>query len=119
MNPLLLIPAFIGALIGTCVGMATGYCIRSPKLGKVSSIVSRVLAALAWITFTGGLIYWHTSVESRLDGSEGAGVGFGWVLVHVWGTALALMFTGVAFGLRFFPNRIRKFHKTNRVGRGF
>ena len=114
MNPLLLMPAFIAALIGTCSGWATGYCIRSQRLMRVSRIISVVLAIFAWITFIGGLIYWHASVESRLDGSEGAGVGFGWVLVHVWGAALALMFTGIATGLRLCPNRIREFHKTNK-----
>jgi hypothetical protein len=114
MNPLLLMPAFIAALIGTCSGWVTGYCIRSRRVVGGSRIFSVVLAVLAWFTFIGGLIYWHASVEPRLDGSEGAGVGFGWVLVHVWGAALALMFTGIAIGLRLCPNRIREFHKTNK-----
>ena len=114
MNPLLLMPAFIAALVGTCSGWTTGYCIRYRQLMRVSRIISVMLAVLAWITFIGGMIYWHVSVEPRLGGSEGAGVGFGWVLVHVWGAALALMFTGVAIGLRLCPNRIREFHKTNK-----
>ena len=83
---------------------------------RVSRIISVVLAVFAWITFIGGLIYWHASVEPRLDGSEGAGVGFGWGLVHVWGAALALMFAGIAIGLRLCPNRIREFHKTEQAG---
>ena len=100
-------PAFIAALVGACTGWTAGYWIQSRRLMGVSRIISMVLTILAWITFIGGLIYWHTSVEPRLDGSEGAGVGFGWVLIHVWGAALALMFTGVAIGLRLCPNRIR------------
>lgn len=81
---------------------------------RVSHIIAGVLATLAWITFIGGLIYWHIFVGPRLDGSEGAGVGFGWGLVHVWGAALAMMFTGVAIGLRLCPNWIREMHKTNK-----
>lgn len=74
---------------------------RSPHTGRVSLFASKVLAGLAWVTFSGGLIYWHAFVEPRLDGSEGSGVGFGWVLIHVWGAALALLFTGFLLGLRF------------------
>ena len=114
MNPLLLMPTFIAAIVGTCSGLAAGYCIRSRRLTSVSRIISVVLAVFAWIAFIGGLIYWHASVEPRLDGSEGAGIGFGWVLVHVWGPALALMFTGIAIGLRLCPNRIRELQKTNK-----
>ena len=114
MNPLLLMPALIAALIGACSGWLAGYGIRSRRLLRVSQIISVVLAVLAWFTFMGGLIYWHFFVEPRLDGTEGAGVGFGWVLVHAWGAALAIIFTGIAVGLRFCPNRIRESGKTHK-----
>ena len=93
-------PIFIAALVGMCIGWTTGYCVRSRQLMEVTRVISRVLVVLAWLTFIGGMIYWHASVEPRLNGSEGAGVGFGWVLVHIWGAALAVMFTGVSVGLR-------------------
>ena len=114
MNPYLLMPLFAAALIGACVGFVTGYSTRTRGLRRVSRKVISVLAALSWITFTGGLIYWHIFVEPRLDGSEGAGIGFGWVLIHVGASSLALMFTGVALGLRLFINLFPETHKANK-----
>ena len=70
------------------------------------------MAGLAWMTYCGGLIYWHVSVEPRLDGSVGSGVGFGWVLIHVWGAALALLFSGILLGLRLSLGRHRKKNQT-------
>jgi hypothetical protein len=114
MNSLLLLPACIAAFVGGSVGVLSGYCLRSPRAASVSLVVAAVLAALAWVTYGGGLIYWHASVEPRLDGSEGSGVGFGWVLIHVWGAAFALLFTGVLLGLRLSPGRHRKKILTNK-----
>ena len=99
MNPLPLVSAFIAAVIGVCVGLLGGYCVRTPRAASAMRVVLAVLASLAWMTFIGGLIYWYAEVEPRLDGSEGAGVGFGWMLVHVWGLALAVLLTSPLLGL--------------------
>jgi hypothetical protein len=114
MNPLLLMPACVAALFGGCIGISYGYYLRSTRAVSVSLIVSAALAALAWATFVGGLIYWHGFVEPRLDGTEGSGAGFGWVFIHVWGAALALLFTGTLLGVRFSPGRHKKKNPTNK-----
>lgn len=97
----LLIPGFIGVVIGVFGGWIAGHAIesmRSARMSRATLVISIVFALSAWILFIGGLIYWHTAVEPRLDGSEGAGVGFGWVLLHLWGSTLTLLLSGFLFG---------------------
>ncbi len=100
MNLLLITSIFISPIVGVCTGWAVGFFMRSPRLMRISRVISQFLAVLAWIIYVGALINWHYSVASRLDGSEGAGVGFGRVMVYFGGAALGFLFSGIAFGLR-------------------
>ncbi|AFY74185.1 hypothetical protein Syn7502_02173 [Synechococcus sp. PCC 7502] len=56
--------------------------------------VSRCVVAFLFLNFIGLIIWWQIAVESRLDGSEGVGVAFGWVFIHFGGLILPLLALG-------------------------
>ncbi len=95
-----LIPVIIG-LIGICIGCLLSWIARYYfpfSCFRWGLRITLVLMALAWIAFFGALIYWHFSVEPRINSLVGSGIGFGWVFVHYGGSALALFFSGLAYG---------------------
>ena len=62
---------------------------------SVSRALFRFLATASWIACAIGILWWHLFVGPGIDGSEGAGVGFGFVAVHCGGPLLAATLTAL------------------------
>jgi len=69
------------------------YCFSHPYVRKFFQALVFILGLGGWVYWIGMLIYWHTVVEPSLDGSEGAGPGFGYVYVHFFLPIAALVAT--------------------------
>lgn len=98
MNLRFLLIMLIAFGVGAGIGFFVSKTVRSQASQMVVWWIARILMIITCVIFLGGLAYWHLSVEPRLDGTEGAGVGFGWVAVHIGGAVLALFGTGIAVG---------------------
>ncbi|WP_367874968.1 hypothetical protein [Luteolibacter sp. Populi] len=59
----------------------------------MSRALFRILASPLCLACVCGLGYWHGSVAPQPDGSQGAGAGFGWMVVHVAAPVAAIVFT--------------------------
>ena len=67
-------------------------------------------ATCGWIVYAALLAYWYLSVVPGLDGTEGSGVGFGAVYVHVGGVMPALFFTGFMVALLVIDSASKNVH---------
>lgn len=80
---------------------------------KTLAILAYIFGFGGWVWWTISLIYWHTSVEPTLDGSEGSGAGFGFVLAHFALPILALVSTFYSLLLSSMLERPLKFNYTD------
>ncbi len=93
--------ALISIALGIALGIAILHFIKSPTRILKSITVSKILLALVWIGYLIGIIYWSVSVEPRLDGTEGTGVGFGAAFIYVINLIVALFITGLTLTIIF------------------
>ena len=70
-----------------------------------------------WIWWIYSLIYWYSSVEPTLDGSEGAGPGFGWALVHFFMPMIAFCASIYALILSSLLERYKRYPISNITSR--
>ncbi len=66
------------------------------------------VTALGWTGCAGLALHWRFAIAPNLDGSEGSGVGFGWMFVHRFAPALAFSLSVVIlliYGLVIFGHR--------------
>ncbi|GAA5497639.1 hypothetical protein Rhal01_03835 [Rubritalea halochordaticola] len=97
-----LFPAFsclAAFLVGLMLGGLIAWLVTRPAPRRAVRWTTGVLCALGWLTYLGGLLYWRHGVAPSLDGSEGAGVGFGYILIHHYLLALALFLSGITTGV--------------------
>lgn len=73
---------------------------------NVSRTLFWILAAPPWIACAVGILWWHGSVTPGLDGSEGAGAGFGCSALHCAAPLLAAGFTALLGAI----DRLLKLH---------
>ena len=105
MHPGLLVFPVLGLLLGIASGVLLGRWLTHTLIHEVASQLTLALCIAGWLGYVFGVLYWRFEVEPGLDGTEGAGAGYGAALIYVWGVFTALFLTGLAVGIRWGQRR--------------
>ena len=99
----------IGPIVGLILGFGVGAVLSTSITRSIGSRVVRWLASIlsvgSWLAYVGGVLNWRYNVEPFLDGTEGSGVGFGDIFVHLVALIPALFLTGLAAAVFWFQTR--------------
>ena len=96
MHPGITIAPLIGLAIGAIVGSIITVLIKNLTASSNLKKTVIILTIVSWLAYIGGILYWRLSVEPSLDGTEGAGVGFGAIFIYLGVLVFTLFFTGLA-----------------------
>lgn len=85
----------VGLILGLGAGAVLSAFITRPIASRVLRWLASILTVGGWLAYVGGVLNWHYNVEPFLDGTEGSGVGFGDIFVHLVALIPALFLTGL------------------------
>lgn len=114
MHPGIAIGPLIGLILGFGVGAALSALIKSTTTSRIIRWLAVIICLGGWLAYTGGVLNWRNNVEPFLDGTEGSGVGFGSVFVHLIVLVFALFLTGITVAILWFQAR-RPWTRKNQI----
>ena len=99
MHPAIATGPLLGLAVGVGLGAALAVLIKRPVPNKIIRWFAIVCCSGSWMAYIGGVLNWRYNVEPHLDGTEGTGVGFGAIFVHLVLLIVALFLTGLTVSI--------------------
>ena len=123
MNPANAIWPIVALFLGVAFGAALSTFISRPMACRVIRWAAIILCVGCWIAYISGVLYWRYNVEPFIDGTEGVGIGFGDVYVHLFALLPTLFLTGLSIAVlwikkRFFRTKRRQEEEAEQVADG-
>jgi hypothetical protein len=105
MHPAIAIWPIVALFLGFGFGAALSTFISRPKACRVIRWVAIILCVGSWLAYISGVLNWRYNVEPFQDGTEGVGVGFGAIFVHVVVLLPTLFLTGLSIAILWIQTR--------------